>query len=214
MKSCVIVSAGEIKDYARARAFLKEDASFFFCDAGLSHAEGLCVLPDVIVGDFDSCQAADLAKYAGTAGRPEIIKLPREKDDTDTLFAVKLALERGYDDFLLLGSMGARFDHAFGNVSILLYLHRLGKKARLVDDYSVMRIAAKEPFYIEDKCSYFSLLTIAGDVRGVNIKNAKYPLVNAELRSEYQMGISNEVLPGKTAQISVEQGLVLVVEVK
>ncbi len=214
MKTCVIVSAGEIKDYARARSFLKEGDSFFFCDGGLSHAEGLCILPDVIVGDFDSCQAADLAKYAGTAGRPEIIKLPREKDDTDTLFAVKLALERGYDDFLLLGSMGARFDHAFGNVSILLYLHRLGKKARLADDYSVMRIASKEPFYIEDKCSYFSIMTIAGDVRGVNIKNAKYPLVNAELKSEYQMGISNEVLPGQTAQISVEEGLVLVVEVK
>ncbi len=211
MKSCVIVSAGEIKNYARARAFLKEGASFFFCDAGLSHAEGLCVLPDVIVGDFDSCQASDLAKYAGTAGRPEIIKLPREKDDTDTLFAVKLALERGYDDFLLLGAMGGRFDHALGNTSILLYLQGLGKKALLVDDYSRMQILDNNPIYIEDKCSYFSLLTIAGDVSGVNIKNAKYPLENASLSADFQLGISNEVLPGKEAQVSVEKGRLLLV---
>ncbi len=220
MKRCVVVSACEIHDYKRAKAFLREDDFFIFCDGGLSHAKGLCVQPDIIVGDFDSCKPSVLKEYeAGEeklagADVPQIIKLPCEKDDTDTLFAVKWALEKGYSDFLLLGSMGGRFDHAFGNVSILLFLHRLGKKAILIDDYSLMCIAAKEPLYIDDNCSYFSIMTIAGDVSGVNIKNAKYPLVNAPLYCEYQMGISNEVLPGQTAEVSVEQGRVLVVIVK
>ena len=110
--------------------------------------------------------------------------------------------------------MGGRFDHALGNVSILLYLQGLGKKALLVDDYSVMQIVGKEPLYIEDSCSYFSVLTVAGDVSGVNIKNAKYPLENAELSADFQLGISNEVLPGMTAEVSVEQGRVLVVVVR
>ena len=139
------------------------------------------------------------------------MQLPREKDDTDTLFAVKLAVERGFGDFLLLGAMGARFDHALGNVSILLYLHGLGKNAVLADDYSVMKIAGKEPLYIEDSCSYFSVLTVAGDVNGVTIKNAKYPLNNASLKTDFQLGISNEVLPGKIAEVSVENGRVLIV---
>ena len=210
---CVIVAAGEIHDYAKTREFLREGDYFVFCDGGLAHADGLGIQPDIIVGDFDSCNASDLSKYAGTAGHPEIIKLPREKDDTDTLFAVKLALERGYDDFLLLGAMGGRFDHALGNISILLYLQGLGKKAMLADDYSVMQIAGKEPLYIDDSCSYFSVLTIAGDVSGVNIRNAKYTLENASLSSDFQLGISNEVLPGQTAEISVENGRVLVVSV-
>ena len=214
MNSCVIVSAGEIHNYARARAFLGPDQFYIFCDGGLAHAEGLGVQPHVIVGDFDSCQASDLAKYSGTAGRPEIIKLPREKDDTDTLFAVKLALERGFTDFILLGAMGGRFDHAMGNISILLYLHSLGKKARIIDDYSEMQIADKKPFYIEDNCSYFSVLTVAGDVSGVTIKNAKYPLENAELSANFQLGISNEVLPGKVAEVTVAKGRVLLVVVK
>ncbi len=214
LNRCVIISAGQIGDYERARSFLKNDDFFILCDGGLVHAEGLEVEPDLIVGDFDSCNSSDLSKYAGRAGHPEIIKLPREKDDTDTLFAVKLALERGYNDFLLLGAMGGRFDHALGNASILLYLDGLGKKALLVDDYSVMQIAGKEPVYIEDSCSYFSVLTLAGDVSGVNIKNAKYPLENAKLSADFQLGISNEVLPGKTAEVSVEQGRVLLVIVK
>ena len=211
LKRCVIVSAGEIGNYERARAFLREDDFFIFCDAGLSHAGGLGVKPDVVVGDFDSCEPGDLEWWKE---RSEIIQLPCEKDDTDTLFAVKLAVERGYCDFVLLGAMGGRFDHALGNVSILLYLNGLGKRAVLIDDFSVMQIAGKEPLFIEDSCSYFSVLTVAGDVSGVNIKNAKYPLKNASLKCDFPLGISNEVLPGKVAEVSVESGRVLVVVVK
>ncbi len=213
-KRCVIVSAGEIRDYERARVFLQPDDFFIFCDGGLSHAQGLCRVPDLIVGDFDSCNSSDLSKYVGTAGHPEIVKLPREKDDTDTLYAAKLAVERGFSDFLLLGAMGGRFDHALANISILLYLDGLGKKSVLIDDYSKMQIVGKEPCFIEDNCSYFSVLTVAGDVSGVTIKNAKYPLENAKLSPDFQLGISNEVLSGKVAEVSVEQGRVLVVIVQ
>lgn len=211
MSRCVIVAAGQILDYERAKSFLQPGGFFIFCDDGLRHAESLGVTPSVIVGDFDSCNTELLTKWSN---RCEIIRLPREKDDTDTLFAVKLAVERGYSDFILLGAMGGRFDHALGNVSILLYLKGLGKKAILVDDYSIMKVVGREPLYIEDNCSYFSVLTVAGDVSGVNIKNAKYPLENAKLAADFQLGISNEVLPGKTVEVSVEKGQVLVVVVK
>ncbi len=210
MRRCVVISAGEIRNYARARDLLREGDFFVFCDGGLAHADGLCVKPDLIVGDFDSCNSDVLLKWQD---RCEVIQLPREKDDTDTLYAVKLAVERGFDDFLLLGSMGARFDHAFANVSILLYLDGLGKNAVLADDYSTMQVAGKNPLYIDDGCSYFSVLTIAGNVSGVSIKNAKYPLENARLNSDFQLGVSNEVLPGHTAEVSVEHGRVLVVVV-
>ena len=211
MHRCVIISAGQILDYERAKSFLQSDDFFIFCDGGLTHAEKLGVIPDLIVGDFDSCDSSDLSKYSGTTDHPQIIKLPREKDDTDTLYAAKLAVERGYDDFLFLGAMGGRFDHALGNVSILLYLHGLGKKALLVDDYSRMQIAGRDTIRIEDACSYFSVLTVAGDVSGVTIKNAKYPLENASLSADFQLGISNEVLPGQVAEVSVEQGRVILV---
>lgn len=211
MSRCVLVAAGQICDYERTKSFLQPDDFFIFCDGGLIHADGLGIKPDLIVGDFDSCDSETLARWKDSC---ETVRLPREKDDTDTLFAVKLALERGYSDFLLLGAMGGRFDHALGNVSILLYLHGLGKRALLVDDYSQMRIVGKEPFYIEDSCSYFSVLTVAGNVSGVTIKNAKYPLEKASLSSDFQLGISNEVLPEKVAEVSVENGRLLVVVVK
>ncbi|MCR4735265.1 MAG: thiamine diphosphokinase [Treponema sp.] len=211
MSRCVIISAGEIRNYSRIKALLRNDDFFIFCDGGLSHAQALALQPNVIVGDFDSCNPSDLNFYSSNGS--EIIRLPREKDDTDTFFAVKLALERGYSDFLFLGAMGARFDHSFGNISILLYLHEHGKNALLADDYSLMRIAGKEAVYIDSNSAFFSVLTIAGNVSGLTIKNAKYPLENAELSCDFQLGISNEVLAGKKAEVSVKEGRVLVVEV-
>ena len=45
------------------------------------------------------------------------------------------------------------------------------------------------------------------------MKNAKYPLDNAEITCKYQYGISNEVLPGKTAYVTVRDGRLLLVKV-
>ena len=159
----------------------------------------------MIVGDFDSHNNPHLDV--------ETIVLPCEKDDTDTVFAVKEALKRGFDDFILIGVVGARLDHTLGNVSILLHLDSLGNKGKIIDDYSEMEIVSKEPAYIDDSYAYFSLLNISGTAKGITIENAKYPLDNAEITCEYQYGISNEVLIGNTAIIKVNTGRVLLVKV-
>ena len=133
-KRCVIVGGADIGDYTRVKQYLREDDAVVFCDSGLKHMEALGVKPALIVGDFDS--------HCNPHLDVETIVLPCEKDDTDTVFAVKTMVQRGYDDFLLIGVIGARLDHTLGNVSILLYLDSLGKKAEIVDDYSEMQIVS------------------------------------------------------------------------
>ena len=57
------------------------------CDAGYIHAQRADIVPDVIIGDFDS--------YLGDLpGGVEIIRTKPEKDDTDTMMALKLAIRR------------------------------------------------------------------------------------------------------------------------
>ena len=204
-KRCVIVGGADIGDYARVKQYLREDDAVVFCDSGLKHMEALGVKPALIVGDFDS--------HCNPHLDVETIVLPCEKDDTDTVFAVKTMVQRGYDDFLLIGVIGARLDHTLGNVSILLYIDSLGKKAEIVDDYSEMQIVSKDEVSIEDKYPFFSLLNITGCARGITIRDAKYPLDGAEITCEYQYGVSNEVLPGKTAKISVRDGKLLLIKI-
>lgn len=205
-KRCVIVGGAGIGCYQAVRRYLRPDDFNIFCDSGLAHQEGLGIAPHLIVGDFDSHPNPHLDV--------ETIVLPCEKDDTDTVFAAKEALRRGFDDFLLLGAVGARLDHTLGNVSILLMLHALGKRALLVDDWSEMEIAAKGPVLIDDSYPFFSLLNISGTARGITVENAKYPLRDAEIPCTYQYGISNEVLPGRQARVSVQEGELLLLKVR
>ena len=204
MKRCVIVGGADINNYDYIRGRLCADDYIVFCDSGLRHLEPLQVKPSLIVGDFDSHDNPYLDV--------ETIVLPCEKDDTDTVFAVKEAIKRGCDDFLLIGVVGARLDHTLGNVSILLYLDSLGKKGKIVDDYSEMEIVSNEPACVNDSFAYFSLLNISGTAKGITIENAKYLLDNAEITCEYQFGVSNEVLRGKVAKITVKEGKLLLIK--
>lgn len=198
MRRCVIIGGADIGRYDRIRGYLREGDFYICCDSGLKHREGLDIVPDLIVGDFDSYENPQL--------NIETITLPREKDDTDTVFAVKEALSRGFQDFLLVGVIGGRLDHTLGNVSLLLMLDAQGKTATALDDFSEMEIVSGQPVQIQDCYTYFSLLNISGTAQSITIKNAKYPLDDAEITCEYQYGISNEVLPGKIAVVTVNQG--------
>ena len=76
-----------------------------------------------------------------------------------------------------------------------------------------MEIVSSSPVSVSSRYAYFSLLNVSGCARGVTIQNAKYPLDNAEITCEYQYGISNEVLPGRTALVSVRDGRLLLIKV-
>lgn len=205
MKRCIIIGSAKINNYDKIREYLSPDDFFIFCDGGLKHREALGFTPNLIVGDFDSHDNPNLPI--------ETIVLPCEKDDTDTVFAVKEAVSRGFSEFLLIGVIGERFDHSLGNISILLMLDSLGKTAKIIDDYSEMELVSKQPVYIPDSFSYFSLLNITGKANGICIENAKYNLNNGTINCEYQYGVSNEVLPGKTAKVTVNEGELLLIKI-
>ncbi|MBR0468899.1 MAG: thiamine diphosphokinase, partial [Mogibacterium sp.] len=84
---CVIVGGAKIRDYERARSYLRGDDYVIYCDSGLSHMEGLGAKPSLIVGDFDSYDDPHLDV--------ETITLPVAKDDTDTVYAMREGMKRG-----------------------------------------------------------------------------------------------------------------------
>lgn len=203
---CVIVGGAEIKDYNKVRSYLDNNDFYIYCDCGLKHSEKLKITPNLIVGDFDS--------YKKPETEIETIVLPREKDDTDTVFAIKEGINRGYDNFILIGVVGERLDHTLVNVSILNFLDSEGKKGKIIDDYSEMEIISNSPAFITDDYSYFSLINIFGISEGVTIKNAKFTIENANITSEYQYATSNEVLNGKIAEVKVDNGKLLLIKIK
>ena len=81
------------------------------------------------------------------------------------------------------------------------------------DDYSEFTVISEGgTAYVSDKYPFFSLLNMTGTARGISIKGAKYTLDDAEITSNYQYAVSNEVLPGQTAEISVKEGRLLLIK--
>lgn len=82
-------------------------------DSGLDLAVRLGLMPDLIVGDFDSVSDPGLPSRYPSA---EVISFPRDKDETDTEIAIRIARERGATEVVLVGGGGGRLDHLLGIV--------------------------------------------------------------------------------------------------
>jgi thiamine pyrophosphokinase len=176
------------------------------CDAGLRHLASIGMLPHFAVGDFDS--------FAGdpSALLPEdrIVRLPREKDDTDSLYALRLGLEKGYRCFLLHGSLGGeRFSHALANLSLLSFLERQGAQGTLVgQNLLVFRKKEGSLLFEKQASGYLSIFADEKEARIV-LEGLKYEY-SGILYHDLPVGVSNE-FKSACAKISVLGGTVTLV---
>ena len=174
------------------------------CDAGYIHAQRADIVPDVIIGDFDS--------YLGDLpGGVEIIRTKPEKDDTDTMMALKLAIRRGYRRIMLVGALGGRVDHMLANISLIAFAATKGADLQIVDGHHQI-FAVRDGRRRVPRSSWRNISVFAFDTEctGVTLRGMKYPLEGAVLTNTFALGVSNEFTED-IAEISVESGILIVV---
>ncbi len=207
MKRCIIFAGGSLGRIDQT--WFSTHRGFIICaDSGYKHAVKLGLKPDIIVGDFDS--------YTGRLPEnTEIYRTVPEKDDTDTLMAVKIAIERGYDLIYLLGALGGpRFDHSFANIQTMIYAHEKGARLICVGDENICIQGAGEAMYPRgEKYSekYFSVFALTDTLRIKSLRGVKYPLENYDMKPSFPIGVSNEITEEK-AFLDIEYGLALVIQ--
>lgn len=205
---CILICAG---DLTLGEIPVQEEDLVIAVDGGLSYCSVLGIEPDIMIGDFDSInegEAQAISKLE-TEIPDRIIRLPKEKDDTDTLAALKEGLKRGYKDFRIYAGTGGRFDHTLANIQSLLYLKSRGACGYLVDGTGMMLVIQNEALHFQKTLEgTLSLFSMVEESKKVNISGMKYCLKNANLRNDYPMGISNEFI-GEEACISVEEGCLI-----
>ena len=177
-------------------------------DSGYKKALALDIVPDLLVGDFDSMdKPEDLPE--GT----QMYVSPCEKDDTDTMLACSLAVEKGCTSLLILGGTGGRADHGLSNILYLESLRNRGVDALLTDGENRIRVLRDDTVSLPDRGGYFSVMSLS-DTCTVTLTGCKYPLTDALLRREMPYAVSNEVLPGGTASAAVRGTAVVMETVK
>lgn len=201
MKRCFIFSAGTF--YGLRERPAPGDLCIA-ADAGYRACQQAGVVPDLLLGDFDSMdQPEDFAN---------VLRSPVEKDDTDTMLAVKTGLEQGCKEFYLYGGTGGkRLDHTLANLQTLLYLRRRGARGYLYDDDFVWTAIENEELTVEKTVEWglFSAFCLGNRAEGVDEEGFQYPLRDAVLTPEFPIGVSNHILKPR-ARVAVRKGVLIV----
>ena len=197
MKKCVIFCAGELD----APVCIPEEALVIAADGGLQHTDALNVRPDVILGDFDSLGYV-----------PEGAEVfPVEKDDSDSMLAVRRGLAEGCGEFYFYGALaGKRLDHTLANFQTLQFLADHGAVGYLLGKDTVATVVKNGKLEFSDRCrGVVSVFCMGADAEGVSIRGCKYELAEGILTAGHPLGLSNAFV-GKTAEIQVKKGSLLV----
>ena len=214
MKMLLIL--GGYIDYDWAAEFIKANSydKIIAVDGGLSAANLLSIYPDSIIGDFDTVSEELIAMYEKEA-KSTIIRLNPIKDDTDTQYAVKHAMNLGAKEIHIIGGTGGRFDHCLANVFMLkmayekdvkVYMYDEVNKIHVIDDMVSLK---KDPLY-DKKISFIQL---EGPALGVTLKGFKYNVseFDFDTSKEYRIGVSNE-FAGDEAEVLIDKGMFIVIE--
>ena len=196
MKPCIIFCAAGFDGLLFP---IPENALVIAADGGLRHTQALGLVPDVILGDFDSLG------YVPADSRV----FPVEKDDTDSMLAVRLGLQHGCDRFFLYGAMdGPRLDHTIANFQTLAYLATHGARGTLIGSRYIATVLRQETICFPAEAAGILSLFSLGDRAEVTIAGLHYPLDRGTLTADFPLGVSNH-FTGTPARITVHSGQVL-----
>lgn len=182
-------------------------------DKGLESLYLLKVLPNHIVGDFDSVNKNIINFYLDK--NIQIHKYNPEKDYTDTDIAIKLAINLNSNNITILGATGTRIDHTLANIHILCSCLESQINCELIDSNNKIYLINSNK-KIENKHSYgkyISLIPLTSTVNGVTLNGFKYPLQDYTLKIGESLGISNEI-SNDVATIELKEGILIVIESK
>ena len=165
-KRCVVISGGDFSPVSG----LDPDDFVIACDRGYAYCERLGLRPDLMISDFDSYDGPVLDRFAS------------EKDDTDTMLAVRYAIEHGFHELLLCCALGGRLDHLIANLQSLVFARKHGLSAVLLSEDTEIRVLEGGSLHIPRRDGW----------------------------SSFPLGVSN-TWAGEEAVVSVKEGILLIV---
>ncbi len=206
MSVCYIFSGGIMGDNDLSAFKIPEADYVISADAGYLYAKKYGYDTYCLIGDFDTLEnLPDDDKYC------ELLKFKSEKDDTDTMLAVRHALEKGFDEIYIFGALGGRFDHTFSNIQTLSFIAKHNKRGFIISENEFVTVLNPGEYTFEKINGFsFSVFALTEKAEGVFERGFKYSLENAIIENSFPIGVCNEFFEEKGV-ISFESGKILIV---
>ncbi len=205
-KFCAIISGAPNNNTNYLQNEIDRENTFIICaDLGYKKCIESSLLPDIVIGDFDSSPYPE--------NELKTIKIPTVKDDSDTFFCLKKAIELGYNDITIYNAIGSRADHTWANILCLDFCNKKNVSCKIVDENNKIYTVSNKLKLEKGKYDYFSVFAFLCCAEGVSIKGAAYEINNRNINIYDQYGLSNE-FKDNTVYISVKKGTLLIIESK
>lgn len=202
----ILIGSGQLSLMSNFKNFAY-GAKVIACDGGIDHCRRENVVPDAMVGDFDSAKNENYV-YFKNMGVKEM-KFPTHKDMTDMEIGMDLALNMGADEIYVFGGIGDRLDHTMGNIHLLYKPLKQGVKAFLMNGKNAVTLVDSLVQIDTHKGQLVSLIPLTTTVKGVTTGNLEYPLEDATMKIGSTLGISN-VATEDTIFVRVKEGVLIV----
>ena len=183
-----------------------EPGDLILCaDGGYRYAKALGLKPDYLVGDFDTLPEGEIPQDS------QIRRHPIQKDDTDTMLAIKYGFNSGYKRFAIYGGLGGeRTDHTIANIQSLAYIADHGGEGFLVGENETFTLIKNSSITLHsEKGKTLSVFAYGGIAEGISIKGAVYETDNLTLTPFFPLGVSNK-FKENSATVGVKNGCVLI----
>jgi len=204
-----IISGGKAPSKNLLDRYLDKINYIIAADSGCECLYSYNIIPDLIVGDFDSINKEILDKARKQA--KEIIEFPPEKDYTDTEIAIMEGIKRGAKKIYLFGATGSRVDHMLGNIGLILTYKKKGIEIEVLDDNNRMYLAQKEMTLYGEFGENIGFHAFSDVVKNFKIKGAKYNIDEGyDMHLLDPRAICNEFLDNPI-EISFDKGELLII---
>lgn len=215
MKSYIIITGGRVDLYSLQGIMDRhlESSRVIAVDKGIETCNKIGIVPDVIVGDFDSASKVTVGVYRKMAKKMhsiQFVDLDTHKDFTDTHVAIMHAIDEGATDIYISGATGTRLDHTMTNIGLLKECADKGVNAYIEDDHNVITmINTSAGISRISGYDYISFIPYGGSVSGVTLKGFEYIVEDYTFEIGDSRGVSNRIT-SENARIEFDEGYMIV----
>lgn len=207
----IIFGGGTIVNYTSMKSYICQNDYIICADSGVKHAEQMGIIPDIMLGDFDSIEPELFESYKKKGIK--IIDYPPEKDKTDAHIALEYALDLSPEEIILLGYIGSRMDHTIANIHTLQNPLARQVDAYIINENNKIFLVNGSKVIKNDFGRYISFIPLTSEAKISVDKGVKYPIHNIVMRQQESLGVSNE-LTHESCTLQMHQGTIIVIQSK
>jgi len=185
------------------------DGTVIAADGGANFLLNRNIIPDVLIGDFDSISESSLEELRT---KSEVVQFPKEKDKTDSELALDYCANQHYDSVAMINAVNGRLEHSLANIFMIENFVQKDLSIYFINKHNeIFVLHGPEEIELNSKRgTEISLIPLTGHVEIEFIKGFKYPLQNEKLFRKHSRGVSN-IAETEKLSVKILSGILLII---